>query len=84
MTVAFLEAGGDLRHVADVAMALIWLGFATVGTLRPVEIARWVKQAHPNIDENDERLLSIIRFICVVGLAMGVAFSTVAIRSVGT
>ena len=75
--------GGDLRHFADVVMALFVLGTTTIGVFRPVTIARWVRQAHPSIDENDQAVLLFIRLICVVGLCFSLVFSMVIIRSLG-
>ncbi len=72
-----------MRHFVDVVMGLFFLGITTMCVIRPAVMARWVKQAHPNVDENDKTLLRFIRFIGAVGLGMSVFFSIVIIRSFG-
>lgn len=72
-----------MRHLADVLMALFWLGTTAMCVIRPVVMARWVKQAHPSLDENDQRLLWFIRIIGLGGLGMSLVFSMVIIRSFG-
>ena len=66
----------------DVVMGLFFLGITTMCVIRPAVMARWVKQAHPNVDKNDKTLLWFIRFIAV-GLGMSFVFSMVIIRSFG-
>lgn len=72
-----------MRHVADVVIVLGWIGLAMVCVFRPVIMARWVKQAHPNLDENDRTVLWFIRILGVGNLALSVALSVVIIRSFG-
>jgi hypothetical protein len=64
-------------------MGLFFLGITAMCAIRPVVMARWVKRAHPDIDENDKTLLWFIRFIGAVGLGMSLVFSMVIIRSLG-
>lgn len=72
-----------MRHVADVVFVLCWLGLATVCVFRPVIMARWVKQAHPSLDENDRTILWFIRILGIGNLALSLALSVVIIRSFG-
>lgn len=75
--------GEDLKNVADVMMTLFLLGTMVMCVFRPDLMALWFKQADPRFDENDQRLLWILRFIGVVGLGIGLVFSIVLIRSFG-
>lgn len=70
-----------MRHVVDIVLAVSALSMALLGILRPVVIVRWAKQAHPELRENDETLLSITRLIGVGGLCIALFFLVIVIRS---
>jgi len=62
---------GFLGHIADVIFPILMIVGAVFAILRPVVIVRWAKRAHPDLPEDDERVLWIARFIGVVLLGIG-------------
>jgi hypothetical protein len=70
-----------LSHLADLLFAALMLGITTLAVLRPDVIVRWAKRAHPDIPEDDERILWITRLIGIVGLGAAVLLSVVIFRS---
>jgi hypothetical protein len=70
-----------LRHLTDVVIAALVLGVAVLAILRPVVIVRWAKRAHPDLREEDRKVLWIARLIGVGGLGVAVFFLVIIIRS---
>ena len=70
-----------MRHLADVLFAASMLGAFTMGALRPVVIARWLKSADPEIREDDPRVLWIVRVVGIGGLVISVFMSLIIVRS---
>lgn len=70
-----------MSHLADLLFAALMLGITTLAVLRPDVIVRWAKRAHPDIPEDDERILWITRLIGIVGLGAAVLLSVVIFRS---
>ena len=50
--------GGSLGHL-DVLIPVLMVAGAVLAILRPVVIVRWAKRAHPDLPEDDERVLWI-------------------------
>jgi hypothetical protein len=75
------ERNEPLRHLTDVVLAASVLGGAVLAILRPVVIVRWAKRAHPDLPEDDERVLWIARLIGVGLLGIGGFILMIIVRS---
>lgn len=60
-----------LRQIADAIFPILMLVGAVLAIFRPVAIVRWAKRAHPDLAEDDERVLWIARLIGVGLLGIG-------------
>ena len=70
-----------LRQIADAIFPVLMLVGAVLAILRPVVIVRWAKRAHPDLPEDDERVLWIARLIGVGILGIGGFILMIIVRS---
>ena len=70
-----------LGQIADVVFPILMVGGALLAILRPVVIVRWAKRAHPDLPEDDERVLWIARLIGVGLLGIGGFILMIIVRS---
>jgi hypothetical protein len=70
-----------LRQIADAIFPILMLVGAVLAIFRPVVIVRWAKRAHPDLPEDDERVLWIARFIGVGLLGIGGFILMIIVRS---
>lgn len=70
-----------LGQIADVVFPILMVGGAVLAILRPVVIVRWAKRAHPDLPEDDERVLWIARLIGVGLLGIGGFILMIIVRS---
>lgn len=54
-----------MGQIADIVFPILMLMGAALAILRPVVIVRWAKRAHPDLPEDDKRVLWIARLIGV-------------------
>jgi hypothetical protein len=67
-------------HLTDFMIPASLLCGAVVAILRPITFLRWAKQAHPDLPENDTRMLWIVRFIGAGGLGITVYAIVLLVR----
>jgi hypothetical protein len=60
-----------LRPVGFVIITALAIGIGVLGILRPVVLVRWAKGAHPDLPEDNEGVLWLVRFIGMIQLAIG-------------
>jgi hypothetical protein len=70
-----------LRHLTDVILVTLVLCVAVLAILRPVTILRWAKRAHPDLQEDDNRVLWVARIVGLGGLGVATAFLVIIVRS---
>jgi hypothetical protein len=70
-----------LGQIADLIFPILMVAGAVLAILRPVVIVRWAKRAHPDLVEDDERVLWIVRLIGVGLLAIGGFILMIIVRS---
>ncbi len=70
-----------MRHLTDVIFVALVLCVAVLAILRPVTILRWAKRAHPDLQEDDNRVLWVARIVGLCGLGVAIAFLVVIVRS---
>jgi hypothetical protein len=70
-----------LRHLTDVILVALVLCVAVLAILRPVTILRWAKRAHPDLQEDDNRILWVARIVGLGGLGVAIAFLVIVVRS---
>ena len=55
--------------------------FAIIGIARPAVIIRWAQRAYPQLEEDDQFVLSLARFIGIVGSCVMLFYWVLFIRS---
>lgn len=60
-----------MGQIADVVFPILIVVGAVFAIVRPVVIVRWAKLAHPDLPEDDERVLWIARLIGLGLLGVG-------------
>ncbi len=70
-----------MRHLTDVILVALVLCVAVLAILRPVTILRWAKRAHPDLQEDDNRILWVARIVGLGGLGVAIAFLVIVVRS---
>ena len=70
-----------MGQIADVIFPILMVVGAVLAILRPVVIVRWAKRAHPDLVEDDERVLWIARLIGVGLLGIGGFILMIIVRS---
>ena len=70
-----------MRQVADALIPILMVLGALLAIFRPVVILRWAKRAHPDLPEDDERVLWIARLIGVGLFGIGGFILIVIVRS---
>ena len=70
-----------MGQTADIVFPILMVVGAVFAILRPVVVVRWAKRAHPDLPEDDERILWIARLIGVGLLGIGGFILMIIVRS---
>jgi hypothetical protein len=69
------------RNIADILFGAMMSSFVVISIVRPVVVVRWAQRAHPQIEEDSQFLLSLTRFIGIVGSCVMLFYWVLFIRS---
>jgi hypothetical protein len=76
------QVGGVFwRNTEDMLFGAMLSSVAIIGIARPVVIIRWAQRAHPQIEEDDQFVLSLARFIGIIGSCVMLFYWVLFIRS---
>ena len=73
-----------MGQIADVVFPIFMVVGAVVAILRPVVVVRWATRAHPDLPDDDGRLLWIARLIGAGLLGVGGFILMIIVRSLSS
>ena len=70
-----------MQHLVDIGVAALLVFVVGTAILRPEQIIRWARRAHPSLSDADETTLSIARGIGLGGLVILLFIAVLILRS---